>query len=188
LYFVSIHRNFTFPDIRRAKPEFTPKGELARIIPDLSAQFVTGGAVPDYARDAVSKLPGFLRGIGLDEDPYTRVGWFDSVVAQEANGWTDAERKEVEDALIAAEGLYFVRADQPKLSPPWPAYDNLKAQGKRTAAMVAEKIVERVVEDGYDVGQVLAYETQNLNRREVIAALEALVDTEPESVEETVAA
>lgn len=151
----------------------------------LDVQFRKGGAVPDYAREAVSKLPQFYRGIGLDEDPFTRVSWFDSRVAQDENNWTDTEHDLVVERLDAIAGVDFVRADQPKLAAPWPAYDTLKAQGKRTVEMVAEKIVEKVQEDGYDPGIVLQYERENASRPAVVAALEALiaptVEAEPEA-------
>jgi len=51
----------------------------------------------------------------------------------------------------------------------------LRAAGRRTVEMVAESIVAKVREDGYSPDDVLAYERQNLNRQEVLEALEELV-------------
>jgi hypothetical protein len=178
-----------FP-IREPENKYTVTGILEKTIPGLDVEFAKGGAVPVYAREQVAALPQFYRGIGIDEDPYTRVAAFDSLAAQEVNGWSDEDREYVESVLLKACGVDFVCVDQPKLKPPWPAYDKLVAVGKRTKQMVAEKIVERVAEDGYDAGAVLAYERQELNRPEVVEALEAVEATgaAPESVEEIIAA
>lgn len=190
MYFVGLIHEFV---VRNPSVTFTQKGDRLSEERYLAAEFRKGGAVPEYAREAVSRLPQFYRGLGMDEDPYTRVSWFDSLLAQQENGWTDEERKIVEDALVDGQGVYFVVADQPLLAPPWPAYDSLVAVGRRTADMVAEKILEKVVEDGYDPAYVLAYEEQHANRPYVVAALQGLVapvedDGDEVEAEEIVAA
>jgi hypothetical protein len=84
-------------------------------------------------------------------------------------------RERVEAALQAnpAFGFDYILAAEPvTLAPPWPAYDKLVVQGRRTIDLVVEKIAATVSENGYDPALVAEYERQNLNRREVLEALE----------------
>ena len=111
-------------------------------------------------------------------DVQHRVSTFDTNVI------ADSElRARVEKALLNNPdfGRDYVLADEPvKLPPPWPAYDKLVAQGRRTLEMVVEKIKAQVDEAGYDPVAVIAYERENLNRPEVIAALEPQTADEPD--------
>lgn len=187
MYFIGFIR--AFPVTWWAEELHPISGHPTRVRRELNVEFLSGGAVPDYAREAVAKLPQFTKGIAADLDPYTRVLWHDTEIGQQQQGWTDEQRAHVEATMLAAVGTDFVLADQPRVATPWPAYPKLVAQGRRTIDMVAEKIVETINEMEIDPYAVLAYERENLNRKPVIAAVEALLpSTEPESVEEIVAA
>jgi hypothetical protein len=68
-----------------------------------------------------------------------------------------------------------------KLEEPWIGYDRLIAKGRTTNKVIAEKIASRVEGDGYtaeEIAPVIAYERQELNRPEVIEALEAIVGSD----------
>jgi len=101
-----------------------------------------------------------------------RIGTFDTHQIQDPK-----LRARVEELLISHDqhGRDFLLVEQPKVGKPWPRYDELRAAGRRTVEMVAESIVAKVREDGYSPDDVLAYERQNLNRQEVLEALEELV-------------
>lgn len=115
------------------------------------------------------------------------LSYYDVKQDQLRNGWTDEEVEEivrrVDEVAHAA-----IRCEPPRLKAPWPAYDKLVAQGQRTIDKVAAKIAEKVQEDGYSPHEVVAYERQNLNREQVIAALEALLEPVEEATETIVAA
>jgi len=122
-------------------------------------------------RDANTHLP---------VDPAERCSSFDTSAIPD----TDL-REKVEQALLAAPdfGKAFWQFDRPRKDAPWPAYDSLVAQGRRTIDMVAEKIAATVTENGYDPAQVIAYEQANANRPLVVAALEQLTTPKVEEPE-----
>jgi hypothetical protein len=111
-----------------------------------------------------------------------RIGTFDTSTID------DPELRElVEQALLNHDGYgrdYMV-FEKPRTPKPWANYDNLKAQGRRTNDMVADEICRLVLEIGVDVGQTMGYESENLNRPEVMAALERLAasDRKPDVIE-----
>jgi len=91
--------------------------------------------VADFGQDFGSEqvLPD-VHGYGGDNFSTAVIvgGVFDSLAAQKANGWTDDDRKLVEQRLIAE----YCEADSPhrgdvwlyvppKAEPPWPTYENL---------------------------------------------------------------
>jgi hypothetical protein len=104
------------------------------------------------------------------------LAYYDLSGDAQRNGWNAEEQAAIVERLNRTEGA--IPVERPKLSPPWPAYDKLTVHGRRTAAIVAEKIAETVKENGYDPAYVIAYETENANREEVIAAVAATVDVE----------
>ena len=156
------------------------------------AQFVRGAA-PDYAFDFARKA-GFKFATkptfeGGGEFPSERwLSYFDSEAAQHQWNWTDDERRAIEQHLLTCQGVVLV--ERPRVAAPWPAYDKLVVQGRRTIDLIVEKIREKVVEDGYDPGAIIAYERENLNRAAVIHAMEALREQPdaPAEVEELVEA
>lgn len=181
-FYISLSQNFTFP-IRAAKPDYNPAtGDLIGVRKGLVAQFKASTNAPEHALKAVETLPAFGRGIGLNEDPFGRVGTFDTKEAQDEYDWTDEERLYVEGIMDSASGVYFVRADYPALAAPWPNYDSILGDEEEAA----ERIARKVEEDGYDPRLVLSYERQNLNRETVVAALLILAEPDEEPVSGTV--
>src|SRR5262249_38545665 len=103
-------------------------------------------------------------------DPTYRLSGFDTTI----QGWGDEEREELEQRLADASvsGDYII-IETPKRPAPWPGYDKLKS---------AAKIADLTQATGSDVEGVLAYERENLNRPEVIEAVQALVPEEEDEV------
>jgi hypothetical protein len=73
--------------------------------------------------------------------------YYDSVEAQNEHGWTDEEREAIEDKLTNS-GIGALLVERPKLAKPWATYDKLAVVGRRTAALVAEKVSEIVRTNG----------------------------------------
>jgi hypothetical protein len=91
--------------------------------------------------------------------------YFDSVVAQEQNGWTDDERIEVEEGLAKLSKqrptlLYAVTP--PKADLPWPTYGDVPREDRAELA-INLGLVE----------QALAWERENTNYKTVVSKLEA---------------
>lgn len=126
-------------------------------------------------------------------DPAYRFSVFDSERFARENGLPPEELEKLDlwlqnkDPLRSnfAEGHDYIFVEAPVLAPPWPKYDDLR--GVR-GAPTAQRIAERVIEDGYDVADVIAYERQKANRADVIDALEALLTAEVVEDEELVSA
>lgn len=142
------------------------------------AEFQRGG-VPEWALPIAEKTFA-MGGRPPEIAPNRWLSTYDSALDQRQRGWTDEERELIEAKLRSKQDV--VEIIPPKLAAPWPTYDRLVVQGKRNINMVAEKIASEVQEGNLDVEYVVAYEHQNLNRPEVIAALNALV-TEVEEEE-----
>lgn len=139
------------------------------------AKFVRGAA-PLYAQQLALETFSFRKiHEGIARERW--FGYYNTKEAQHQFGWTDEEHDLIVNRLTEQGYLEVKPAKQ---APPWPAYDKLVKQGQRTNEHVAAKIVEKVREDGYDAGVVAAYEAQNLNRPEVLAALAAISVTEDE--------
>jgi hypothetical protein len=138
---------------------------------------------PDHASYSITRdAAGMYEG----EDLTTRFSYYDTDEQAFFNKWSPEKKVEIEKNLNDQQNSDYFRCDKPKRPAPWPAYDKLVKQGQRTIALVAEKIAAKVTEDGYDPENVIAYETENLNRPEVVDALKKLlVEKVPE---ETVAA
>lgn len=103
--------------------------------------------------------------------PDYRIGLFDSVLAQAENGWSDEERQLVEAKLIKladATPTDLLAIVVPTLAPPWPRYDAFDG--------TTLDLMNKIVEDGYTLEAVLAYERENQNRDEVVEALEQMID------------
>jgi hypothetical protein len=110
----------------------------------------------------------------LDEatpvDPTYRLSVFDSIKAQQAKGWTDEEREQVEKELIRKSTITgdFFHSEETPIPAPFKKWD-----GDEIAAW---KLVAMLVEMGGDLGDALAYEKLfGRNRDEVIEALEATI-------------
>lgn len=172
MYCISRHANLTLP-IRAAKTVYNPhNGAVERVIPALVVQFQHSGTVPDYAKEAVTKLVDWGQGVGLDEDPFTRCGSFDSDVEAERNNWTAEDKALAEEVLRAGAGTLYVVADAPRAAKPWPRYDEIVGED------AAKQIAWQVEQLGLDPGAVIRYEHENLKREDVIAAVQALVPSD----------
>jgi hypothetical protein len=112
------------------------------------------------------------------------VGVLDTDEIAALRGWSPDRKRAVEDALLNNPdhgSLYKVYVPE-KLPPPWPTYDEMRGRG-RGGATTADMIVEFAVRGGYDLAAVIAYEQQNRNREDVVAALRAKLE---EPAEETI--
>ena len=115
-------------------------------------------------------------------DPRYRLSLFDSDEEAERLGWTADEKEWVEQKLIQHSMTFtdVVRMPEKVIPPPWPNYDEYKAP--------ADALVRKLVDEGYDLDEVLAYERANQNRQPVIDGIQQALDEiyEGEVVEEVV--
>lgn len=108
-------------------------------------------------------------------EPDYRIGLFDSRQAQLDKGWTDEIRLEVERELLrlCERSDDMIVVPETVIPPPWPRYDDYSG----TPAALMRKLTD----EGYELGEVLAYERANQNREKVVEALEQLIaNPEPE--------
>lgn len=171
---VSDHANLCVT-VRAAKPPlYDDRGNLTRErIRGLAAQFERGGC-PDWAKEVVFKRFSF-RGIPDGIAREHRIGTFDSLQAQQDLRWSDEEREIVERFLEqhASRTANFIVVQKPRVEAPWASYDELTVVGRRTAGMVAEKIVQVIRDTGVNPDAVIQYELENANRPEVVEAVRA---------------
>lgn len=146
----------------------TPQGpEKITSEEPIVAIFRQAGTTPWEAEQALERFK-FL-GLGEGENPLHRVSSYDTDEVARSQGWSTELKKHVEDVLDAGQGPDYFRCDKPRLSAPWPTYDDFTD---------AKKIAERIRELGLNVEHACAYERENKNRENVVAALEALVEEE----------
>jgi hypothetical protein len=140
----------------------------------LVAQFREGLMTPEER--ALCKQSWTFNGFYQEQDEVTpvepdyRLGLFDSIAAQIESGWTDDERRQVEEALIETAGREpnaVIVVAEAKLPPPWPTYDQFTGS--------VNALCTKIVEDGYTLEAVLAYEEDNQDRPEIVAALKQLI-------------
>lgn len=148
------------------------------------------GAVQEWERDIAREKFTFRNMVknmdGSLVDPIHRVSGFDTVTITDP-----VMRERVETAMLAnadhGKPDGYIRVERPKLSPPWASYDELTAQGRRTAAHVAEKNLELAAQTGVPVETLIAYEkNREAPRPELIELYEAALP-KPEPVEELIA-
>jgi hypothetical protein len=94
--------------------------------------------------------------------------------------WDFKEYVEWKLANRAENNPDFRLVDVEAIQPPWPRY--LAFQGS------LDELMQRIADDGYDVGRVLAYERQSGQRPAVIEALEQLVLAQDADITEEVPA
>jgi len=182
LYLISRSAGLTMP-LRDTKTEYHPAtGATLKVYPALSVQFHHSGGAPDWAKDAVQKLPGWGNGLGLNEDPFTRVGVLDTDDEAKRQNWDAEEKAFVEQALANApsNGIEYVICSPPKTVKPWDKYDEFEGED------AVEKILYTVDLIGADPKSVLRYEQENLDRQDVVEALQALVEKDAEDVIEVI--
>lgn len=140
----------------------------------LVAQFVRGGASDWVLRAATERFNFTGRGDG--EPLSMMVGVFDSGLAKSQQRWTDDEHDQVVRFLREETNPLWFIVEEPKLEAPWPTYDKLTVQGRRTSEQVAEKNIQTAVEIGVALEDLVAYERQNRNDAKVIAAYERALE------------
>jgi hypothetical protein len=138
---------------------------VLQTVPRLAADF--GGSLG--AEQMVDTPDGSVRVADI------RGGYFDSVVAQEQEGWTDEERIEVEQSLIELFNripAFGSLVSTPKAALPWPTYDDTDRA----------KIVEMATMLGL-AAETLAYEGENKNRSTITGPLAEIVAKETADAE-----
>jgi hypothetical protein len=163
--------------IRAAKaPLFDTDGQMVKEgTRRLYAKFDRGTA-PEYAYQEALKIFSFAK-IHRDISPRQWVSFYDSLTAQLQHGWTDEERKCIEDELCKSP--HAIKVEQPRIKAPYPAYTRQrKTQGARTIKHAIAEIVETVKTTGIDPELVISYELQNDQNTQVIEAMQALKDEE----------
>lgn len=121
-----------------------------------------------------------FKAIGDGEDPVRRVSAYDTDTEADRHAWSPETKRQIEALLDAQQGVEYFRVERPRRPAPWPTYDEITVQGRRTVDLVAEQIQEKTREMGFDPSEIIAYERENLSRTAVIQALEALLAPEPE--------
>lgn len=182
MYLISRSAGLTMP-LRDTKTEYHPQtGAVIKVHPALSVQFQHSGGAPDWAKDAVQRLPGWGNGLGHNEDPFTRVGVLDTDDEAKRQNWTPEEKEFVEQALAKApsSGIEYVICSPPKTVKPWDKYDEFVGED------AVEKILYTVDLIGAEPKSVLRYEQENLGRQDVIEALEELAEKDAEDVIEVI--
>jgi hypothetical protein len=154
--------------------EILASGQHRVIAPGFTAEFRSGD-VTTWEEDEARQHFTF-RGTVTEEgserpiDPIpSRVGSFDTARIGDSK-----LRAEIEQKMLAHSdhGRDFRMVEKPQLAAPWPNYSKVKGGGAgRTTAKV---ISEQVQELGLDPADVMAYERDNANREEVLAALSKL--------------
>jgi len=110
---------------------------------------------------------------GNDSDQDWRIGTFDTLDIHDLELRSNVEKLMVDHPL---HGRDFLLVQRPATPAPWPRYDEVKVIGRRTIDDVARQIVEKIEELGLDPDQVIAYERENLNREQVVAAVTAHIE------------
>jgi hypothetical protein len=170
--------------VRRMIPVFSQKtGERIGTDRRVFAEFIRGG-VPQWAMPTAEKtFQLHLKPEGISADRW--LCYYDSDADQASRGWTDEERQMIEAKLDKDPRI--VRIEAPKLTAPYQKYDaHRNIKGQRTVAHAIKDILATYEAAGFDVQHAIAYERQELNDPEVIAALVGL-DAPAEVEEELVA-
>jgi len=139
----------------------------------LYAVFEPVGLLPDERELAVTTWS--FNGLGQLEDEATtvapdfRIGRFDSEHTAGLEGWSDEERDLVEQTLLdyCRTSLDVLLVAEPTVPAPWPNYDLYQGGTKA--------LVRKLIDEGYDLADVLAYERTHQQRDDVILALEELL-------------
>lgn len=149
------------------------------------AKFQRGGLPPWALDEALKKFE--FRSKPPEQPVEGWASFYDSEADQIRWGWDDEERAAIETALQNTNGVYLI--ERPRLPLPYPKFNqHRKTAGKRTLEHVIKDLQATYETAGFDVGLAIAYERENLNDPAVVAALEALVETEPVDAEEQVIA
>lgn len=161
--------------VRNEKPIFSLKtgeriGLERRVFANLER-----GYMPDWAVSIAEET--FAMGGKPPSIPTQRwIASYDSVLAQQLEGWTDEERRMIEEKLMAQGDVLLI--EQPALDPPYAQYDkHRKTAGQRKLEHVLSDISASYELAGFDINQAVRYEQQNLNDPVVIEHLQSLAPT-----------
>jgi hypothetical protein len=111
-----------------------------------------------------------------------RLSVYDTIVAQEREGYTDEQREQIEQFMLRrAEqtgNSTFMMVPEREILPPWPRYNEFRGS--------VDRLLERIAEDGYDLNSVLTYEASQygLRRPAVMDALKEQIEASPPTVPE----
>lgn len=121
-----------------------------------------------------------------------RVSIFDTDEFAREKGLSDEDKAKLESFLVnhPTHGIDFVLVEEPRYPKPWPTYDEIRGGGAKSTV---EKVIEQAEMLGYHTDRqrledMLAYERQNLNRREIIEHFEPFLIEQEEEQEELVSA
>ena len=122
-------------------------------------------------------------------DPSSRLAYYDT--DEHATQWAEWDLREIDPVTgkhltpgtIKAEveafltsyrsfGIDYMLLEPDPVTAPWPAYDDLKVSGKRTAALVAERHLQVAFATGVPVEALIAYERQTRAHPEILQAYE----------------
>jgi hypothetical protein len=180
--FLSHIRNFSVGIVEQ-KSHPTQYGDLIIDREGYNAVFLADDVTQadiEFAEDVFEKQ-GLVYGRKYELDEVTpvplmnRLSVFDTAERALAENWSPEFRKVVEDTLLRRADMHpdFRLIDVEPIKAPWPRYLDFVGS--------MEQLLQKVVDDGYDVAQVLAYERQTGQRPQVIAALEHLAVAQQES-------
>lgn len=125
------------------------------------AIFQQGGATPREVKLALERFQ--FKGLAEGENPARRLSVYDTDEEARRCHWPEAVKAQVEATLDAGQSTDYFRVDEERAPKPWPAYDET----------AAGKVLEVARSAGVPLADVLAYETENQNRKTVLAAVEA---------------
>jgi adenosine/AMP kinase len=176
--FVSSHRNYSHGVRNHVASHLGVDGKMVPEQTELQAQFT-----PDLRTDedtAVAMAHLQFRGLPIFENgqevgPFYRISVFDSEIAKLQNDWTDEDEALVVETLRTSGpiGSMYVEVVAAKADKPWNGYDEIKD---------ADRVVELALAIDADLQKVVQYERENLNRPEVLAALDAAIAAAGETI------
>jgi hypothetical protein len=98
-------------------------------------------------------------------EPDYRLSVWDSDRVAEREGWTPELKAWAEERLLSngMHGIDYIHVPALVLAPPWPTFDSYRG--------TPENLVKKLVEDGHDLEEVLAYELEHKNRERFTVAI-----------------
>jgi len=164
--FISQHRGYHLALRGPSISGYQPTGEAIISAKALAAEFTQGGASPWEIDEALERWEGVWSGLAEGVDPRSRLSVFDTEWAQKEFEWTDEEREYVEQKMLNLSGRIgneYIQVEEITAPLPWPSYKTFNSP---------ERIVQFMREGGIDPEVVLRYERENLNREDILEAVE----------------